>query len=66
MCGFYLPIKPFRTLQIALAVIIFFNYLFSDQVMIVTCVGLLVHLVVTYGTTNKPFNQVLKGLYSEL
>jgi hypothetical protein len=40
--------------------------MFSDYMMMVTCVGLVVHLVVTYGTRNKPFNQVLKGLYNKL
>ena len=39
--------------------------IFSDDVMIVTCIGLLVHLVVTYGTSNKPFDQVLKGFYTQ-
>ncbi|CAB3996756.1 Zinc transporter 6 [Paramuricea clavata] len=33
----------------------------TDHMMMVTCVGLVVHLVVTYGTRNKPFNQVLKA-----
>ena len=34
---------------------------FSHHVVLVTCFGLLVHLIVTYGTKNEPFEQVLKG-----
>ncbi|XP_046849273.1 zinc transporter 6-like [Xenia sp. Carnegie-2017] len=33
----------------------------THHVVLVTCFGLLVHLIVTYGTKNEPFEQVLKA-----
>ena len=34
---------------------------FRDNLLPVTAVGLMLHLLVTYGVTNKPFSLVSKG-----